>query len=75
MQKRRRFKQTTTLGERLAKQARRLREEARSLPSGPARTAIERRARQADAAAHLNQWLTSPGLQPAGVKPSPQRTS
>jgi hypothetical protein len=70
MQKRRRFKQTTTLEERLAGRAMRLREEAGSLPPGPARAAIEGRARQADAAAHLSEWLTTPGLQPLTGKPS-----
>ena len=71
MQKRRRFKQTTTLEERLARQATRLREEAGSLPPGPARAAIERRARQADAAAHLNEWLSSPVLQRPAANPVP----
>ena len=75
MQKRRRFKQTTTLEQRLAGQAMRLREEAGSLPPGPARAAIERRAQQADVAAHLSEWLTSPGLQPLSGKPNPCRTS
>jgi hypothetical protein len=61
---RRRFKQTTTLDERLEDQAKRLRDEARGTPPGVARDKLMRRARQAEAAAHMQDWLTSPGLQP-----------
>lgn len=64
MQHRRRFKQTTTLEERLAEEARRLREEAELLPHGPVRDAALRRARDAEAGAHINDWLRSHGLQP-----------
>jgi hypothetical protein len=61
---RRRFKQATTLDERLEDQAKRLRDEARGTPPGVARDKLMRRARQAEAAAHMQDWLTSPGLQP-----------
>lgn len=61
---RRRFKQTETLEERLASEARRLREEARLLPPGPARSEALRKARQAETAAHLSDWLRSQGLKP-----------
>ena len=61
---RRRFKQTTSLEDRLAEEARRLREEAELLPHGPVRDAAIRRARQAETGSHINQWLRSPGLQP-----------
>ncbi|WP_247770072.1 hypothetical protein [Bradyrhizobium sp. 192] len=64
MQKRRRFKQTTSLEERLAEEARRLREEAKLLPHGPAREETLRRARQAETGSHMSEWLTSPGLRP-----------
>ncbi|WP_080669438.1 hypothetical protein [Bradyrhizobium japonicum] len=64
MPERRRFKQTTSLEDRLAEEARRLREEAELLPHGPVRDAAIRRARQAETGAHINQWLRSPGLQP-----------
>lgn len=64
MQHRRRFKQTTILEERLAEEARRLREEAELLPHGPVRDAALRRARDAEAGAHINHWLRSHGLQP-----------
>lgn len=65
MEHRRRFKQTTSLEDRLADEARRLREEAELLPHGPVRDAAMRRVRQAETGSHINQWLRSPGLQPA----------
>ena len=64
MKHRRRFKQTTSLEERLAEEARRLREEAELLPHGPVRDAALRRARQAETGSRINDWLRSPGLQP-----------
>ena len=60
---RRRFKQTQTLEERLGEEASRLREEAKALPPGIERDQLIRRARQAETASRMNQWLTSPGLQ------------
>ena len=62
--KRRRFKQTVSLEERLAEEARRLREEAELLPHGPVRDEALRRARQAETGSHMSEWLRSPGLQP-----------
>ncbi|HEV2157119.1 hypothetical protein [Bradyrhizobium sp.] len=64
MQRRRRFKQTVPLEERLAEEAKRLREKARSLPPGPQREDALRRARQAETGSHMSEWLRSPGLQP-----------
>jgi hypothetical protein len=61
-QQRRRFKQTISLEERLAEEAKRLREAARLLPPGAVRQAALRKARQAEIAAHLSEWLKSPGL-------------
>ena len=61
---RRRFKQTQSLEERLAEQAKRLREEAKLLPPGALREEILRKARQAEIGSHVSEWLTSPGLQP-----------
>jgi hypothetical protein len=61
---RRRFKQTQSLEERLAGEAKRLREEAKLLPSGAEREALLRRARQAETGSHMSEWLSSPGLQP-----------
>lgn len=63
-QLRRRVKQTRSLEERLAEQARRLREEAELLPHGPVRDEALRRARQAETGSHLSEWLRSPGLKP-----------
>lgn len=62
--RRRRFKQTKSLKERLLEEAHKLLEEARLLPHGPVRDAALRRARQAETAAHMDDWLNSPGLQP-----------
>jgi hypothetical protein len=64
MKHRRRFKQTTTLEDRLAQEAERLREEAKKLPHGPEREILLRKARQAETGSHLSEWLRSPGLQP-----------
>jgi hypothetical protein len=64
MLKRRRFKQTTSLEDRLAEEARRLRAEAELMPAGAGRDKTLLKARQAEIAAHLSCWLTSPGLQP-----------
>ena len=62
MIKRRRFKQTEILEERLAGEAIRLREAARQLPPGPRRDAAIRKARQMETASHMSDWLRSPGL-------------
>jgi hypothetical protein len=64
MLKRRRFKQTTSLKERLLEHSGKVREGAKLLPSGPVRDAALKKARQAEAAAHMDEWLNSPGLQP-----------
>jgi hypothetical protein len=63
MQKRR-FKQTIPLDQRLEEQAKRLRDEARGTPPGIERDRLIRRARRAETAARMSEWLTSPGLQP-----------
>ena len=59
---RRRFKQTTSLDQRLIAEAQRLRKEAKSIPPGIERERLIRRARQAETALHLTEWLMSPGL-------------
>jgi hypothetical protein len=61
---RRRFKQTIPLDKRLEDQAARLRQEADNTPPGIERDTLLRRARQAETAAHLQEWLMSPGLRP-----------
>ena len=60
---RRRFKQTQSLEERLSKEAKRLRAEAKLLPPGAAREEMIRKARQAETGSHMTEWLTSSGLQ------------
>ena len=61
---RRRIKQTTSLEQRLAEQARRFRDQAKKLRPCGKRDDLIRRARQAEMAAHMNEWLSSPGLRP-----------
>ena len=64
MIKRRRIKQALSLKDRLAAFAKEARERAVNLPAGMLRDDILRKARQADTAAHLDEWVNSPGLQP-----------
>jgi hypothetical protein len=61
---RRSIKQITPLDQRLEEQAKRLRKEAQGTPPGVEREKLIRRARQAETAAHIQEWLSSPGLQP-----------
>jgi len=63
MAERRRFKQIHSLEERLADEAKRLREEAELLPPGAVRDAVLRKARRAETGSHVSEWLRSPGLQ------------
>ena len=65
MQQRRRLKHEKTFEERLAEEALLFREAAKDLPPGShAQELLLRRARQAETASHINNWLNSPGLQP-----------
>jgi hypothetical protein len=57
-------KQIDPLDNRLSEEAERLRKEARGTLPGVERDRLIRRARLAETAAHLNAWVTSPGLQP-----------
>ncbi|HLZ05585.1 MAG TPA: hypothetical protein VKR55_25975 [Bradyrhizobium sp.] len=68
MQKRRRFRQTTTLAQRLTLEARRLRERARNLPPGAEQTQLWRKVRQAETALRIDEWLASPRPSPAGTR-------
>jgi hypothetical protein len=61
MQKRLRFK---ALGERLIEEAGRARAKAGGLPPGQEREGLLKKARQAETAAHIHDWVNSPGLQP-----------
>lgn len=64
METRRRATRTDLLETRLAAEAERLREEAKSLPPGAARDEMLRKARQAETGSQMSEWLRSPGLQP-----------
>jgi hypothetical protein len=63
MPERRRFTQTTSLEGRLADEAKRLRKQAQGTPPGIERERLVRRARRAEEASHMTEWLTSRGLQ------------
>ena len=62
MQRRRRFKHILSFPDRLVQEADRLRAEAEKLPRGYERDMLLKKARQTETAAHVNEWLTSPGL-------------
>ena len=59
--KRNRRKHAVSFDARLQMAADQAHEAARQLPEGEAREALLERARQAETAAHINGWLTSPG--------------
>jgi hypothetical protein len=62
---RRRVKHTTSLEERIVERVDEIRVKADALPLGSReRERLELRARQADTANHITEWLTSPGLRP-----------
>jgi hypothetical protein len=62
---RRRIANKLTFEQRLAEEAKRFKEAAaRERPGTLARELLLRRARQAETASHINEWLTSPGLAP-----------
>jgi hypothetical protein len=52
-----------TFEERLAEHKALLEKLASELKPGPERNELLRKARQIDTAAHINEWLNSPGLQ------------
>ena len=61
---RRRFNEQAPLDERLAEHAKRLRDEAQGTPPSVKRDDLIRRGRQAETAAHAQEWVMSPGLRP-----------
>ena len=62
---RRRIEHNKTFEERLAEEAIKFKEAAEKQPLGSTtRELLLRRARQAETASHINNWLNSPGLQP-----------
>jgi hypothetical protein len=66
MPKRRRFK--TSLKERLAEEATRLRKQAQDTPPGFERELLVRKARRSEAASQMIEWLTSGPKQQDRIK-------
>jgi hypothetical protein len=64
--RRNRHKNAVSFEARLQKAAHEAREAAQELPEGEARDTLLKRAREAETAVHLTEWLTSPG------QPSPK---
>ena len=63
-QTRKRIKHQTTFKDRLAEEARLFKEAVeKELPGSKARELLLRRARQAETASHMNDWLSSQELQ------------
>jgi hypothetical protein len=61
---RRRFKQTSSLANRLTENVEQLQRELARTPPGPERDRLIKRIRQSEIASHLDEWLSSPGLRP-----------
>jgi len=59
-----RTRQETSFKERLLKSAREAREAAGLLPLGKTRDELLRKARASETAAYIDEWISSPGLQP-----------
>jgi hypothetical protein len=62
LKRRSRTAQTATFDERMAREAQRLEEQAKTMAHGKDREMLLRKARQTKTAAHINEWLSSPGL-------------
>jgi hypothetical protein len=62
--RRRRFKQTVSLKDRLLAVSREALERAQALPPGKERDALLKLARRTKITAEFDDWLASPGLQP-----------
>ncbi len=56
--------QSKSRKDRLLEEAERDRERAEALPPGAEREALLKKARQLETVAHIDEWLSSPGLQP-----------
>ena len=63
MQKRRRFKQTTSLQDRLSEFVNTERAKAESVPESD-QYELQKKIRQAETAANIQTWVSSPELQP-----------
>jgi hypothetical protein len=61
---RRRVKHQFTLHDRIVAWAKEVREQAAALPPGPDREMLLKKVRQTETALHLEDWASSPGLQP-----------
>jgi hypothetical protein len=55
-------------GDRLAIEKKRLEAQLAELQPGPERDQLLQKLRQLDTASHINEWLSSPGLQPPRAK-------
>ena len=64
MPEQRRFNQTQSVKQRLLDRVYSLREEAKLMKPCFERDALLRKARQTETVAHIDEWLSSPGLQP-----------
>lgn len=64
MKERRRVRQERPLEERLALEALRLRETAKTLKPGAKRQSLLRKARETEITASITAWILSPGLKP-----------
>jgi sulfur relay (sulfurtransferase) DsrC/TusE family protein len=52
-----------TFEDRISAEKKRLEEQFELLPQGPAKEQLRRKIGQLETASHINEWLTSPGLQ------------
>jgi hypothetical protein len=52
------------IGENIAAEKAKLEAQVAKLEPGPQKDALLRKIRQLDIAAHMSEWLSSPGLQP-----------
>ena len=64
LKRRSRTAPSTSFDQRLASEAQRLEAQAKMMAPGRAREMLLRKAGQAKIAAHINEWLSSPGLMP-----------
>jgi hypothetical protein len=64
MPNRRSFEHQLSLQDRLTAWSEKVCKQAAELPRGPEREVLLAKARQADTACHLEEWLNSPRLQP-----------
>jgi hypothetical protein len=64
MERRLRTRQIDILKDRLAQQAENLRKQAEGMPAGIRRDELVAKARRAERAARVDEWLSSPGIRP-----------